>query len=143
MWSHQVFQLYFVVMHFTALKMSVFAVFSGQYLLPSNWIRTCTQKIFVFVWVQQNMNQKNSKYGHSSGSFSPSKIPKFYLISWRGIFWKGTVFVEFRTVHPKLCGNCSIPQNFNTRKSGEISVFYAVIYFEHLYKYPWQATGTP
>ena len=29
--------------------------------------------------------------------------------------WKGT-----------LCGNCAFPQNFRTRKLGEISVFYAV-----------------
>ena len=28
--------------------------------------------------------------------------------------------------HPRLCGNCSFPQNFHTRKLGEITVFYAV-----------------
>ena len=27
---------------------------------------------------------------------------------------------------PKLCGNCTFPQNFRTRKLGEITVFYAV-----------------
>ena len=27
---------------------------------------------------------------------------------------------------PKLCGNCAFPQNFHTRKLGEITVFYAV-----------------
>ena len=27
----------------------------------------------------------------------------------------------------KLCGNCTFPQNFHTRKSGEITVFFAVI----------------
>ena len=37
---------------------------------------------------------------------------------------KGTVSIEFR---PKLCGNCVFPQNFRTRKLGEISVFYAVL----------------
>ena len=26
----------------------------------------------------------------------------------------------------KLCGNCAFPQNFHTRKSGEITVFFAV-----------------
>ena len=25
--------------------------------------------------------------------------------------------------HPKLCGNCSFPQNLHTRKLGEITVF--------------------
>ena len=28
---------------------------------------------------------------------------------------------------PKLCGNCAFPRNFHTRKSGEISVFFAVL----------------
>ena len=27
---------------------------------------------------------------------------------------------------PKLCGNCAFPQNFHTKKLGEITVFYAV-----------------
>ena len=27
---------------------------------------------------------------------------------------------------PKLCGNCVFPQNFHTRKLGEIMVFFAV-----------------
>ena len=40
------------------------------------------------------------------------KIPLFYLISW---------------CRPKLCGNCAFPQNFHTRKLGEITVFYGVI----------------
>ena len=39
------------------------------------------------------------------------KIPKFHLISWCG-----------NVYHPKLCGNCSFPQNFHTKKSDEISV---------------------
>ena len=29
-------------------------------------------------------------------------------------------------IRPKLCGNCAFPQNFYTRKLGEITVFYAV-----------------
>ena len=28
---------------------------------------------------------------------------------------------------PKLCGNCGFPRNFHTRKSGEITVFFAVV----------------
>ena len=28
--------------------------------------------------------------------------------------------------YPKLCGNCTFPQNFHTSKFGEILVFYAV-----------------
>ena len=37
------------------------------------------------------------------------------------ILWKGTAN------RPKLCGNCAFPQNFHTRKLGEITVFYDVI----------------
>ena len=33
-------------------------------------------------------------------------------------FWKRTVIL------PKLCGNCTLPQKFCSRKLGEISVFY-------------------
>ena len=40
--------------------------------------------------------------------------------------WKGTVSVEFRAIHQKLCGDCTFPQNFDTRKLSEISVFHAV-----------------
>ena len=36
------------------------------------------------------------------------------------ILWKSTVFAEFRTIFPKLYGNGT----FQTRKLGEISVFY-------------------
>ena len=28
---------------------------------------------------------------------------------------------------PKLCGNCAFPQSFHTRKSSEITVFFAVV----------------
>ena len=42
------------------------------------------------------------------------------------ILWKDTVSAKFRANRPKLCGNCAFPQNFLTRKLGEITVFYAV-----------------
>ena len=38
------------------------------------------------------------------------------------ILCKGTVCVKAN--RPKLCGNCAYPQNFHTRKLGEIAVFY-------------------
>ena len=41
------------------------------------------------------------------------------------ILWKDTVS-EYYANCPKLCGNCAFPQNFHTRKLGEITVFYAV-----------------
>ena len=42
------------------------------------------------------------------------------------ILWKSTVFTQFQTNRPKLYGNCAFPQNFHTRKLGEITAFYAV-----------------
>ena len=52
------------------------------------------------------------------------------------ILWKGTVSTKFRATvstkfwanRSKLCGNFALPQNFQTRKLGEITVFYAVIF---------------
>ena len=35
---------------------------------------------------------------------------------------------NFRVNRPKLCGNCAFPQNFHTRKLGEITVFFSVIF---------------
>ena len=39
--------------------------------------------------------------------------------------WKGAASKKFRANRPNLCGNCAFPQNFRTRKLGEITVFYA------------------
>ena len=42
------------------------------------------------------------------------------------ILWKRAVSVEFRANRSKLYTNCAFRQNFHTRKSGEIMVFYTV-----------------
>ena len=39
---------------------------------------------------------------------------------------KGTFFAQFWANSPKLCGKCAFPQNFHTRKVGEITLFFAV-----------------
>ena len=36
------------------------------------------------------------------------------------------VEILWKANFPKLCGNCFFPQNFGTRKLGEITVFFAV-----------------
>ena len=46
------------------------------------------------------------------------------------ILRKGRVSAEFRANRPELCGNCAFPQNFHTKKLGQISIFYAVIGFK-------------
>ena len=43
------------------------------------------------------------------------------------IFWKGTVFAEFRVNRPKFYGNRTFPQNFHTMKLAKITVFYVVL----------------
>ena len=43
------------------------------------------------------------------------------------ILWNGTVSVEFRKNYTELWGYFDFPQNFHTRKLGEITVFYAVL----------------
>ena len=41
---------------------------------------------------------------------------------------KGTVSAEFQVNHPKLCENCAFPKKLQTRKLGEITVFYEVVF---------------
>ena len=43
------------------------------------------------------------------------------------LVWKFCRKVKFRVVRPKLCGNFAFPQNLHTGKSGEITVFFAVL----------------
>ena len=50
------------------------------------------------------------------------------------ILWKDTVTAYFLVNRPKLCGNCAFPQNFHTRKLGEITLFYAVVMLQKLQK---------
>ena len=42
------------------------------------------------------------------------------------ILRKGTISPQFRANRSKLCGNRAFPQNFHTRKSSEITVFFLV-----------------
>ena len=56
--------------------------------------------------------------------YSLWKISHFYLISWCGNFVERH---SFPAIRPTLCGNCVFPQNFHTRKSGETTIFFAVI----------------
>ena len=43
------------------------------------------------------------------------------------IFWKRTVSAEFRASGKKFCGNCVFLKNVQSRKLGEISVFWTVL----------------
>ena len=62
-------------------------------------------------------------------NYLPHKINEISLNFLVLKFCGNAVFGEFRTIRLK---NCAFPQNFNTRKLGEISVFYAVIFTKKL-----------
>ena len=46
--------------------------------------------------------------------------------SWCGNFVETHTFHRIRMICSKLCGNCAFPRNLQTRKLGEITVFYAI-----------------
>ena len=39
---------------------------------------------------------------------------------------KNKMIIQVLSIRPELCGNCAFPQNFRTRKLGEITLFYAM-----------------
>ena len=57
--------------------------------------------------------------------FTLRQISKFQKISVE-ILRKHIVSGQFQAICPKLCVNCTFPQNFNSRKLGEFPVCYAV-----------------
>ena len=42
------------------------------------------------------------------------------------ILWEGIVFAEFRVIRLKLCRDRASPQNFHTRKLGQITVLRSI-----------------
>ena len=59
-------------------------------------------------------------------TFALRKIPQFHPISWRGNFVEKHSG-KTQAIRPKLCGNCAFPQNFHTRKLGEITVLLTMV----------------
>ena len=52
------------------------------------------------------------------------------VISSNFLVWKFYGKAQFLAIRSKLWGNCVFPQNFHTRKLGEITVLYAVLEVE-------------
>ena len=79
----------------------------------------------------QKFHQK-SRYKDSHSKPTLCEMPQFYLISWcrnfveRHSFCICSVILKLCICILKLCGNCAFPQNFHTRKLGEITVFNVV-----------------
>ena len=64
--------------------------------------------VWFYFLLYRNPQKKTKKYelqGYKFGKDTPRKIPEFWV------------------KRPKLCGNCTFPQHFQTRKLGEILVF--------------------
>ena len=78
------------------------------------WVKTCR--------VHNSQTKRNVKY--FSKYFRKSEQIHKILHCVKFLVWKfcgKTQFPHF------LCGNCAFPQNFHTRKLGEITAFYAVL----------------
>ena len=61
----------------------------------------------------------------TSPTLTLRKKTVFHQILWSGNFVK-TQLALFHANSPIHCGNCAFPQNFHTRKLGEITLFHAV-----------------
>ena len=51
------------------------------------------------------------------------------------LFFDFSICIHFHSERPKICGNWVFPENFHTRKLGEITVFYAVLHIRLRFKY--------
>ena len=58
------------------------------------------------------------EHGHFSRSTQTNKFYKIRCLRLKIFKWKNL---------PKLCEDCAFPQNFHTRKSGEIVAFYSML----------------
>ena len=132
---------------------------SGSIFRKYGGLRSDVKKIdAVFIWPGNGKTYlfsgtKYYRYDEWRQSIDPN-YPRDIKPNWKGIpdnidavfvwknkktyFFKGKThsikychFTEFRESYPKLCGNWAFSQNFYTRKSGEISVFYAVKFFNY------------
>ena len=112
----------------------------SRLLLEGIPIRSQTRILFFFFWhyflyilIVAISLKINFTRINNVPEYAPRKIPHFHLISW---YWNFVERHSFRIVsnRPKLCGNCAFPQIFHTRKLGENTVFYAVMYsiLEHI-----------
>ena len=61
----------------------------------------------------------------SVGHTAKSTVISPYFLVWK-FCGKARFPHRFRASRPKLCRDCAFPQNFHTKKSGEITVFFAV-----------------
>ena len=92
-------------------------------------------RIWLFSPNEGNTDQSNSEYGHflrkvymvASIWWYCAKYCNSTLFLGVEILWEGAVFVEFWVICPKLSRNCAFPQSFHTKKSFEITAFYAVL----------------
>ena len=85
------------------------------------------QKSFNVMWLVNQCCQVNLFYVQSDGYekrklaprryfFHCKKVSQFHLMLWCQDFGKHTVSAEAQPMYPKLCQNCTLSPNFDTRK---------------------------
>ena len=79
-----------------------------------------------FLSIFQTLSYRTSKHTPLLATLYYVKYRNFNYFPRVEMLWKGTVSAKFQAIHPKLCGNYSFTQSFNTKKLGEIKKFYAV-----------------
>ena len=99
-----------------------------------NFIFCAVSKLFLFAKSLCPMSKRRTIHCVKSvhiRSFLVRITVKNIVISRDFLVWKfcgKAQFSQFWASRLKLCGNCAFPQNFQTRKSGEIMVFFAVYF---------------
>ena len=84
-------------------------------------------RLVFFKMFKINLDSKNTIklqqniFGIWIGSGKFSLLPREYSESTTS--WNPVISPNFQMNGPKLCGNCVFPQNFHTRKLGEITAF--------------------
>ena len=81
----------------------------------------------------------------SIGKIDVIKSPSHNCEKNKNYTWPNVeVLPNFRMICPKLCENCSFPQNFQTSELSEISIFYSCYYslFQKVFVQKWYINHT-
>ena len=98
------------------------------YILPNISKSKGSQKMKFGQLIEYNMRKifLEKSYTKCVGGTIPRPFSKKSKLS-ISLNQQSEVLYKFTAIRPKLCGNGTFPQNFQTRKLGETTVFFAVI----------------
>ena len=100
---------------------------NAGFLLPG-YLRIFSDLRF-FPYTGMYRSEKTCILRYLTQRFQNIKYCNLTFFHGASISWKSTVSTEFRAICWKLCRNCAFPQNLHTRKLGEISVFYSLLFY--------------